>query len=101
MFPKKYIFSCLVAILLILVVGCSKDDDSAKVSLNIDDFYGGSLNSATVDDLTGIWAIFNAQFNGKVAEIPEVYESCGRDFFVYSKDGTYTEYLYQSSACEP
>ncbi len=101
MLPKKSILIRLVPIIFILVMGCSKDEAPSDDFLPIDNFYGESLNSATLDGLSGVWAIFNAQFNGEVSEIPIVYDSCGRDFFVYSKDGTYTEYLYQNSSCEP
>lgn len=87
----------LVLIFLIVSAGCSKNDDP----FSIDGFYNGSDDSASIERLKGVWAIFSAEFEGERTEVPINYSECGRDFFVYSENGTYNEYLYQSSACEP
>lgn len=95
-FVKYFIFP-----LLLVAASCSKDDDANEKLFKIESFYDGSIKSASSDDLSGVWAIFSAQFEGNSVDVPATYDSCGRDFFVYSDDGTYQEYLYQSSRCEP
>ena len=84
-------------LLFVLILGCSKEDESTGIG---DSFYNGADSSASIDDLKGVWAIFSAEFEGKRTEVPINYSECGREFFVYSENGTYTEYIYQSSACD-
>ncbi|MEM8506624.1 MAG: lipocalin family protein [Bacteroidota bacterium] len=84
--------------LVLLVAACSKGDDSTE---NTDDAFNGSVNSATVNDIAGVWSIFSAEFEGEKFAVPPTSEQCGRDFFVFSTNGTYTEYVYRSSSCEP
>jgi hypothetical protein len=91
---KTFYFLFIVAVFL----GCSKEDDSPE---NINNFFNGADSSASIEELVGVWAIFSAEFEGEKTEIPINYAECGRDFFVYSENGAYTEYVYQSSSCEP
>lgn len=88
----KYVLLCLI----IGLFGCSTDDDEQSSSSS---FYSGIDTAATITDLTGIWAIFSAEFQGVLVDIPIDYQDCGRNFFIYSENGTYTEYLFQSSDC--
>ena len=82
----------------ILLVSCSKENDNPG---NIDNFFKGAQSSASIDDLVGVWAIFSAEFDGEKIAVPINYPECGRDFFVYSRNGGYTEYLYPNDSCEP
>lgn len=84
--------------IIVFFHSCSKDDDSSE---NINNFFNGADSSASIEDLVGVWSIFSAEFEGEKAEVPINYAECGRDFFVYSRNGTYTEYIYQSSSCDP
>ncbi len=90
--PKSFLF-----LLIIILISCSNNDDEENT---IDNFYSSALTSATMEDLTGTWAIFSADFDGIQANVPIDYQDCGRDFFIYSENGAYTEYLYQNSDCE-
>src|SRR5690606_3316942 len=82
---------------IICIIGCSREDATPAG----DEFYGGADKTASPKNPAGIWAIYTVGFEGKKSEVPITFESCGRDFFVYSEDGKYSEYLYQSSSCEP
>ena len=84
--------------IIVFFLSCSKNDDSSET---INDFFSDADRSASIEDLVGIWSIFSAEFAGQKAEIPINYAECGRDFFIYSENGVYTEYLYESSSCEP
>ncbi|MBO3097814.1 lipocalin-like domain-containing protein [Gelidibacter pelagius] len=75
---------------------CSNDDDMDSAS----DFYAGAKTSASSNQLVGTWAIYNVGFNGQTSEVPVNYDNCGRDFLVFTEDGKYTEYLFQSSHCD-
>lgn len=86
----------LMLIFCCILSSCDKDDD---VSSSEHDFYRGILTSASADDLKGIWAIFNAEFQGERVEIPISFQECGRDFIIFSENNVYTEYLYQQSDC--
>ena len=79
------------------MLSCGNDDEGALESR--DDFYSDALTTATNEDLIGVWAIFNVGFEGQIAEVPEIYPECGRDFFIYTDNGIYTEYLFQDSSC--
>ena len=89
-------------ILIILVIGlfgCSNNDDDSDPT-NPNNFYNGALTSATESNLLGIWAIFSAEYDGILVDIPVDYQECGRDFFIYSENNIYREYFYQSSGCD-
>ncbi len=88
----------LVSLIMVLF-GCSNNDDDTDPT-NTDNFYSGALTSAAESNLTGIWAIFNAEFEGIIVDIPIEYQDCGRDFFIYSENGIYREYLYQNNGCD-
>ncbi len=90
--------NCLCYIVIVIFASCSKNDDQTN---NIDNFYNGADATSSIDKLEGVWTILGVEFDGRLVEVPVNYENCGRDFFVYSEGGTYTEYLFQSSACEP
>lgn len=83
--------------LTILMASCSNNDDGDS---SVNSFYSEADTSATEQELIGIWAVFTAEYEGETVDIPIDYQECGRDFFIYSENGTYTEYFYQSSDCE-
>ncbi|MCX2838600.1 lipocalin family protein [Salinimicrobium sp. MT39] len=84
---------------LILVAGCSKDDD--EISETGDLFYKDALTSASMQQLNGVWAIYEVAFEGKTAGVPANYEECGRDFFQFTTNNVYRDYYHISSyECE-
>lgn len=89
---------CIFYVFLVLSFGCSKDDEDHG---NINNFYNGADNSATISKLSGVWAIISAEFEGERTDVPANFSECNRDFFVYSENGTYSEYLFQSNDCRP
>lgn len=93
---NKYILTILS--LIILLFGCTKEDDTPE---NIDDFFKGASTSTSDEDLVGMWSITSVEFEEEKTAIPANYEQCGRDFFVYSSNGSYTEYLFNNTSCEP
>ncbi|MEM6866093.1 MAG: hypothetical protein AAF575_12945, partial [Bacteroidota bacterium] len=92
---KKYFYYTI----LVLTVGCSKESDIDQG--NIDNFYSGADSSASIDKLEGVWAIVSAEFEGERTNVPVNYPECGRDFFVYSDSGMYSEYIFPGSDCRP
>lgn len=88
------LFAFLVSSLL---VGCSKDDDGTGNN----SFYSGALKSATITNLEGSWSIIEAESNGEKVEIPPTTQECGRDFFNFSTENRYSEFLFTSSSCAP
>lgn len=91
--PQYLVFLLLF---FLLQFSCSKDDgDNGFFG-----FYSDADKSAKSQKLIGIWAIFSAEFNGEIVDIPVNYQDCGRDFFVYTSNNIYTEYLYQSNNCD-
>jgi hypothetical protein len=93
-------FTWAFFLLIFLVIsGCSKDDD--EISEPQDPFYKDALASATIQQLTGIWAIHEVAFEGQSANVPVNYEECGRDFFQFTSSNVYKDYFYVSSyECE-
>ena len=92
--PQYLVFAVL---LIFAQFSCSKDDDGVGTFFN---FYSGADKSATKQELNGTWAIFRAEFEGRIVDVPINYQDCGRDFFIYANNNIYTEYLYQNSNCE-
>ena len=95
---KARLLSYLLLGFITILSSCSKDDDGPNASSP--SFYDGALSGASEAQLKGVWAIFKAGFEGVIVDIPIDYQSCGRDFFVYSDNGLYSEYLMQNSDCE-
>jgi len=93
-------FYKVLAILFILTVGCSKDDDINNDE-GVNGFYSNALKSANPSQLSGVWAIHQVSYQGSTADVPVTYEDCGRDFFQFIEDGTYREYIHTTSyECE-
>jgi hypothetical protein len=86
----------LILMLLFAITSCDKDDDTTEGS---DSFYDGALKNLSANDLLGTWAIFDLGYQGETIEVPVNYQECGRDFLLFSENGMYTEYLFQSSDC--
>ena len=83
---------------LLFIASCSKDDE---VSEPEDELYQGVLTSATIQQLSGSWAIYEVAFEEKTAEVPVTYEECGRDFFQFTTANVYRDFYYTSSyECE-
>lgn len=87
----------LIIIGFCLLVSCSKDDDNPDTVLN---FYLGADTSVSANELVGIWSIYKIGFKDKIAEAPVNYPDCGRDFFFFSENGVYSEYIVDNSSCE-
>ena len=84
---------------LFFVSGCSKEEDEG--SEPGDNFYKEALTTASMQQLSGIWSIYEVAFEGKTAEVPATYEECGRDFFQFTNNNVYRDYYYISSyECE-
>ncbi len=75
---------CVFLFIFLLLTGCSDDDDPPLKNRD---------TNADAALLIGTWAIFQGELEGEVVDIPENNPECGRDFFIYNGNGTYTEYL--------
>lgn len=85
---------------LFIFLSCSKDDENSEQSTNI--FYKNKLEAANPEKLYKIWSIFEGSLDGKTVSIPENNPECGRDFFIYDKNGTYTDFLIVDNfQCNP
>ncbi|UII75841.1 lipocalin family protein [Flagellimonas sp. HMM57] len=92
---------CFYYVILVLAISCSKDNENDIDQGNIDNFYSGADSSASINQLEGVWAIVSAEFEGERTTVPINYPECGRDFFVYSDNGMYREYIFPGSDCRP
>ena len=92
----KLNLSATLFLITFLFFSCGTDDENQNT---IENFYDNADTSASSNNLLGVWAIFNISFEGAIAEVPVNYEDCGRDFVVFSENGIYSEYLFQSSDC--
>lgn len=89
----------LLLLCLLILTSCSKDDD--EISEPKEEFYKDVLTSATKQQLSGSWAIYEVAYEGKTAEVPVTYEECGRDFFQFTTTNVYRDFYYTSSyECE-
>ena len=77
--------------ILLSITSCAKDDDSPEE----DPFYGGALTTATAAMLEGNWSIYEVEFEGQKAAVPQNDQNCSRDFFTFSENKNYTEYAVQ------
>ena len=72
-----------------LLSGCSKDNE--EENLLRDPFYKGALLNADLNLLNNYWSVYEVNFDGKSAEVTQIYGNCDRDFFNFSKSGAYLE----------
>jgi len=80
-------------LLSFLLINCNKEDDSNdidEVALNV-----------TSEQIEGIWAIFQIKFENKTSDAPISVEECGRNFFNFSPNGKYSEFVFNNSNCIP
>ncbi|MFT5964221.1 MAG: hypothetical protein ACI9L6_000953 [Flavobacterium sp.] len=85
---------------LLLISGCSNDDDLTKRANNA--FLSGALTSATNQQLEGRWALFQIEFESKITDVPESFPECGKDFFDFQAGGGYREYTFDDNfECTP
>ncbi len=85
-----------IGIAFCLLVSCEKDDDASSGS----NFYDGANTSASANALKGIWSIHKVSFESNTADVPSNHQNCGRDFFSFSDNGQYSEYILESSLCD-
>ncbi|TXN37245.1 hypothetical protein FVB32_02870 [Flagellimonas hymeniacidonis] len=96
-FPYLRNFNLIIPLLGLLFFGCSKDDDGSVSN----SFYAGALKSTTISNLVGTWSIFEAESDGNRVSVPPTTQDCGRDFFSFSTENRYSEFLFTSSSCVP
>lgn len=84
-----------IMIALYFLVSCDTHDDDSTIG-----FHAGADTSASVAGLKGVWSIYRVSFENNMAEVPANYQNCGRDFFSFSDNGQYSEYVLQSSNCD-
>jgi hypothetical protein len=85
---------------LLLISGCSNDDDLTKRANNA--FLSAALTSATNQQLEGRWALFQIEFESKITDVPESFPECGKDFFDFQAGGGYREYTFDDNfECTP
>ncbi|MFD0976831.1 hypothetical protein [Salinimicrobium gaetbulicola] len=84
-------------LLVLSLSGCSKDDDSTE-----DNLYSNALTTAKIDDLQGIWSVYEVKYEGRNTTVPPNAFECPRDFFVFSSNGSYIEFTFSDSyGCPP
>ena len=82
---------------LFLLIGCSNSDDNPINDLNSDVF-----RDADPALLAGTWSIFSGSLNGQSVPVPPTSPNCGRDYFVYNADGSYSDFVFfDSGTCNP
>jgi hypothetical protein len=80
-----------------LFTGCSNSDDNPINDLNSDVF-----TDADPALLVGTWSIFSGSLNGQSVPVPPTSPNCGRDYFVYNADGSYSDFVFfDSGSCTP
>ncbi|MFK7814426.1 MAG: lipocalin family protein [Maribacter sp.] len=84
---------------ILLILSCSSEDDT--VSISTDSFYKDAQVNADLTLLNRYWSIYEVNFDGKTASVPENFTNCDRDFFTLEPNGTYKEYLITDSGCVP
>jgi hypothetical protein len=57
------------------------------------------MKSATASNLVGTWSIYEVGFEGERTAVPPANQDCGREFFTFNAENTYTEFLFLDSAC--
>lgn len=77
------------------LVSCDKNDVDSEPA-----FYDGAYTSASANALIGVWSIYNVSFENKMMEVPANYPECGRDYFSFSENSLYTEYILKTSNCD-
>ncbi len=97
--PMKTILklSFFYSFVFLFLIGCSKDDDDLDNSLNT--FYKNAYKLLTINNLAGTWSIYSITYDGQIGEVPNNYQSCSRDFFTFSTENTFSEYIFQDSNC--
>lgn len=89
--------SPVIVLLGLFLLGCSKDDDLTPE----EKFYDNALTSAQLTDIIGIWAIYEVEFDGTSVPVPINYPECDRDFFQFTENGDYNEYIIPNTGCVP
>lgn len=90
-------YKVLSVLILVILFGCSKDDDTpAQMGSEEEDLYSNALVSAKPEQLSGVWSIYEITYQSITAEVPASFEECGRDFFQFFGENTYRETLFTS-----
>lgn len=103
---KTCVFNTYVLLVLsaFLFFGCTKEDDTdyqeeTDEEEQIDPFYEDAITTAKSSDILGYWAFFEVEFEGRKTEVPVNYENCDRDYFNFSADDIFSEYVITDSGC--
>jgi len=96
--------SFLLVLGAILILGCTKDDDTDPQEETLpqekaDAFYTNAVTDAKASDLLGYWSFYDVEFQGRKKAIPVNYESCDRDYFSFGSAERYKEYITTDSGC--
>jgi len=85
---------------LLICTSCNNDDDNSNSAE--DGFFNDALTSATTQQLTGRWSIFQIQFEDEIVDVPASYPECGRDFIDFQAENEYREYTFDDNfECTP
>lgn len=94
-FSKKALLHSFL--FLFILASCSKDDEPNELQ----SFYANADTGATVEELQGIWSIFEVEFEGKKTQVPGNASECPRDFLIFSEQ-FFLEYTFSDSyGCPP
>lgn len=90
---NRYASRILAFFTLALFIGCSADDNPLT---------RGVQRNADPALLEGIWTIIEGTLEGQTVPVPPTSPACGRDYFIYSADGSYSDYVFfDGSSCVP
>ncbi|MEH6406781.1 MAG: lipocalin family protein, partial [Leeuwenhoekiella sp.] len=87
-------------LMLSVLVSCSKNDDETEI-INADPFYEDALTSADKNALLGTWSIYAVAYDGQSGAVTSDFPQCDRDYFTFTSDNFYKEYLFANYLCEP
>ncbi|WP_372756359.1 hypothetical protein [Mariniflexile sp.] len=86
-------FALFSSIIFVVITSCSTEEEGPN---------RGVMTDAKKEHLFGVWSIYQVEHQGESVNVPVNLEQCGRDFFIYSTNQEYTEFLFQESAtCTP
>jgi len=99
---NRIYFSHHITLLLfyILLLGCSSDE-SEDNPFSSDPFYKDVKTDSDTTLLFKFWSIYEVNFESRTAEIPNDFPNCDRNFFRFTNDGTYQDFIISDSGCIP
>ncbi len=88
-------FVLIFSLIFLFLTSCGTDDINPNADKNI-------MKDAKKEDLYGIWSIFKVELQGISRDVPINLQECGRDFFIYTENQDYKEFIFQESlTCRP